>query len=169
MKTTTQSLGHKNQTVCPIKTPFEIWIHFCEPVLMTPKKNKIILADFLLFLINFHSKRSTHLQNDFFQKSVIIHSEFLGKKLSFDAHIHFLKSTPMGDFLILDRFEDNYEWSVTRYNLPVSIYHLPVTNYPLPLTNYHLENKPFCQIKPFSVTTQNYITLIKQCNEMLFD
>ena len=56
----------------------------------------------------------------------------------------------MGDFLILGRFEDNYEWSVTRYNLPVSIYHLPVTNYPLPLTNYHLENKPFCQIKPFS-------------------
>ena len=128
-----------------------------------------MLVDFVLFLINFQTKKSTHIQNDFFQKFVINHSEFLGKKLSFDAHIHFLKSTPMGDFLILGRFEDNYEWSVTRYNLPVSIYHLPVTNYPLPLTNYHLENKPFCQIKPFSVTTQNYITLIKQCNEILFD
>ena len=123
---------------------------------------KIILVDFVLFLINFQTKKSTHLQNDFFQKSVIIHSEFLGKKLSFDAHIHFLKSTPMGDFFILGRFEDNYEWSVTRYNLPVSIY-------PLPLTNYHLEIKPFCQIKPFRVTTQNYITLIKQSNEILFD
>ena len=74
---------------------------------MTPKKIKIILADFLLFLINFHSKKSTHLQNDFFQKAVSIHSKFLGKQLSFDANIDFLKSNPMGNFFTLGRFEDN--------------------------------------------------------------
>ena len=98
VKTNTWNLGHKNQTVCPIKTPFEIWIHFCEAVSMTPKKIKIILADFLLFLINFQTKKSTHLQNDFFQKAVSIHSKFLGKKLSFDTNIDFLKSNPMGNF-----------------------------------------------------------------------
>ena len=49
VKAYTQSLGHKNLTVCPIKTPFEIRIHFYEPILTKPKKIEIILADFLLF------------------------------------------------------------------------------------------------------------------------
>ena len=67
------------------------------------------MADFKLFLIKFQTKKSTHLQNDFFQKAVNIHSKFLGKKLSFDTNIDFLNSNYMGIFFTLGKFEDNCE------------------------------------------------------------
>ena len=76
VKTNTQSFGYKNQTICPIKTPFEILIHFYEPISMKPKKFEIILADFLLFLINFQTKKSTHLRNAISQKHQFL--EFSG-------------------------------------------------------------------------------------------
>ena len=59
VKTNTQSLGHKNQTVCPIKMHFEIWIHFYELISIPLKKFKLILADFLLFLISWREARSS--------------------------------------------------------------------------------------------------------------
>ena len=68
VKANSRSLGHKIQTACPIKMPFEIWIHFYEPISMKPKKIEIILADFLLFLINFQTNKSSHLQNAISQK-----------------------------------------------------------------------------------------------------
>ena len=76
VKTNNQSLGHINQTICPNKMLFEILIHFFEPNLMPPKKFLIILADFLLFLINFQTKKSTHLQKAISQKPQFL--EFSG-------------------------------------------------------------------------------------------
>ena len=49
VKTNTWNLGHKNQTVCPIKTPFEIRIQYWEPVSMTPKKLKLFWRIFCYF------------------------------------------------------------------------------------------------------------------------
>ena len=49
VKTSTQRLGHKNQTVCPIKRLYEIWIHFFEPISMAPKKLKLFWQIFCYF------------------------------------------------------------------------------------------------------------------------
>ena len=49
VKTNTWFFGHKNQTVCLIKTPFEIWIHFCEPIAMAPKNLKLFWRIFCYF------------------------------------------------------------------------------------------------------------------------